>query len=94
MAELKVPYAQITDKKVGYDQAKKIIPEVISKFGVKADVKNDDSNSSLTAKGTGFEAKIQFLEKEAVVNLDLGFLLKPLRGKILETIEKQIKKVV
>jgi hypothetical protein len=92
--ELKVPYAQITDKKVGYDQAKKLIPDVIAKFGVKADVKNDDGNTSLTAKGSGFEAKIQFLEKEAVVSLDLGFLLKPLKGKILETIEKQIKKVV
>jgi hypothetical protein len=29
-----------------------------------------------------------------LVKVDLGFLLKPLKGKILETIEKQIKKVV
>lgn len=92
--ELKIPYTQITDKKSGYEQAKKLIPEVISKFGVSADVKNDDSNTSLTAKGSGFEAKIQFLDTEAVVSLDLGFLLKPLKGKIMETIEKQIKKVV
>jgi hypothetical protein len=92
--ELKVPYAQITDKKLGYDQAKKLIPEVIAKFGVKAEVKNDDANTSMTAKGSGFEAKIEFKDQEAVVSLDLGFLLKPLKGKILETIEKQIKKVV
>jgi len=92
--ELKVPYVTIKDKKLGYDQAKKLIPEVIAKFGVKADVKNDDATSSLTAKGSGFEAKIEFKESEAVVSLDLGFLLKPLKGKILETIEKQIKKVV
>lgn len=92
--ELKIPYSQITDKKKGYEQAKKLIPEVISKFGVNADVKNDDANSSLTAKGSGFEAKIQFLEAEAVINLELGFLLKPLKGKIMDTIEKQIKKVV
>lgn len=92
--ELKIPYTQITDRKKGYDQAKKLIPEVISKFGVKADVVNDDPNTSLSAKGSGFEAKIQFLETEAVVSLDLGFLLKPLKGKIMETIEKQIKKVV
>ena len=37
---------------------------------------------------------IQFNDKEAVVKVDLSFLLKPLKGKILETIEKQIKKVV
>jgi hypothetical protein len=92
--DLKVPYAHITDKKEGYEQAKKIIPEVISKFGVNADVKNDDTNSSLSAKGSGFEAKIEFKETEAIVKLDLGFLLKPFKNKILETIEKQIKKVV
>lgn len=92
--DLKVPYAHITDKKQGYEQAKKIIPEVISKFGVNADVKNDDMNSSLSAKGSGFEAKIEFKETEAIVKLDLGFLLKPFKNKILETIEKQIKKVV
>lgn len=92
--EIKVPYANITDKKQGYDAAKKLIPEVIQKFGVTADVKNDDAVHTLSAKGTGFEAKIQFTDSEAIVNVDLGFLLKPFKGKILETIEKQIKKVV
>jgi hypothetical protein len=92
--ELKVPYSQITDRKQGYEQAKKLIPEVISKFGVSADVKGDDATSTLSAKGSGFEAKIEFKETEAIVNVDLGFLLKPFKGKILDTIEKQIKKVV
>lgn len=92
--ELKVPYSQITDKKQGYDQAKKLIPEVIQKFGVQADVINDDANTSLSAKGSGFSATIEFKETEAIVNVDLGFLLKPFKGKILDTIEKQIKKVV
>ncbi len=92
--ELKVPYSSITDKKQGYDLAKKLIPEVISKFNVSAEVKNDDANTTMLAKGSGFEAKIEFRETEAIIHLDLGFLLKPFKGKILETIEKQIKKVV
>ncbi|MCM2349817.1 MAG: polyhydroxyalkanoic acid system family protein [Bacteriovoracaceae bacterium] len=92
--ELKVPYSQITDKKQGYEQAKKLIPEVIQKFGVTAEMNNDDATSTLKAKGSGFEAKIEFKDTEAVVNVDLGFLLKPFKGKILDTIEKQIKKVV
>jgi hypothetical protein len=92
--ELKVPYSQITDKKQGFEAAKKIIPEVIAKFGVTAEVKADEANSIVNAKGSGFEAKIEFRETEAVVNVDLGFLLKPFKGKIMDTIEKQIKKVV
>lgn len=92
--ELKVPYSQITDKKQGYEKAKTLIPEVIAKFGVAAEVKNDDAATTLKAKGSGFEAKIEFKDTEAVVSVDLGFLLKPFKGKILDTIEKQIKKVV
>jgi hypothetical protein len=92
--DLKVPYSNITDKKQGFDAAKKLIPEVIAKFGVKADTKIDDAQSLIEAKGTGFSAHIKFTETEAQVKVDLNFLLKPLRGKILETIEKQIKKVV
>lgn len=92
--DLKVPYSKITDKKEGFEAAKKLIPDVIAKFGVKADVKSDDVTNTLNAKGTGFDAKIEFTDTEALVKVDLNFLLKPLKGKILETIEKQIKKVV
>ncbi len=92
--EIKVPYANISDKKQGFDAASKLIPEVIEKFGVKADVNSDAASSTIVAKGSGFEAKIVFGEKEAVLNLELGFLLKPFKSKIVETIEKQIKKVV
>ncbi len=92
--DLRVPYSQITDKKQGFDAAKKLIPEVIAKFGVKADTKIDDVTNTIDAKGTGFSANIQFTDTEALVKVDLNFLLKPLRGKILETIERQLKKVV
>jgi hypothetical protein len=92
--DLKVPYANITDKKQGFNAAKTLIPEVIAKFGVKADTKIDEASNSIDAKGSGFSANIKFNDTEAVVKLDLNFLLKPLKGKILETIERQLKKVV
>ena len=91
--DLKVPYSK-ADKKVGFDAAKKLIPEVIAKFGVKAETKIDESAHTINAKGTGFSANIQFTETEALVKVDLNFLLKPLKGQIIETIEKQLKKVV
>ena len=92
--DLKIPYASVTDKKQAYDSAKKVVPEAISKFGVKADVSLNDSETSLSAKGTGFDVTITFLESHAEVKMDLSFLLKPMKSKILEVLEKQIKKVV
>jgi len=92
--DLKVPYANVTDKKVAYEAAKKLVPEALAKFGVKADVMLDDANTKLSAKGVGFEALIIFSDTEAQLKVDLGFLLKPLKGKVIEVLEKQIKKVV
>lgn len=92
--DLKVPYANVTDKKQAYEAAKKLVPEALAKFGVKADVKQDDAATTLVAKGSGFEAQIAFTDGEAQVKVDLGFLLKPLKGKVLEALERQIKKVV
>ena len=91
--DLKVPYVG-SDKKKAFEAAKKLVPEAMAKFGVSADVKTDEAASTLVAKGSGFEAKITFTDTEAQVKLDLGFLLKPLKGKVLEALEKQIKKVV
>lgn len=92
--DLKVPYGKVTDKKQAYELAKKHVPEAISKFGVKANVDFDDAATSMKAKGTGFDVKISFTDKEVQVSVDLSFLLKPLKGKVLETLEKQLKKVV
>ena len=91
--DLKIPYGN-NDKKKAFEAAKKLVPEALGKFGVSADVKTDEAAHSLTAKGSGFEAKIVFTDTEAQVKVDLGFLLKPLKGKVLEALEKQIKKVV
>jgi hypothetical protein len=91
--DLKVPYLGKSQKEA-YEAAKLVVPQALEKFGVKADIKLDESSHTISAKGTGFEAKIAFTGTEAQVKLDLGFLLKPLKGKVLEALEKQIKKVV
>ncbi len=92
--DLKVPYVSVQKKEDAYNAAKKLVPEALAKFGVKADVKQDDGACKLVAKGSGFEAQIQFVDGEAHVKVDLGLLLRPLKGKVLEALERQIKKVV
>jgi hypothetical protein len=92
--DLKVPYVSGKNAKSCYEEAKTVVPQALEKFGVKADVKQDDVNHTIKAKGSGFEAQITFADNEAQVKLELGFLLKPLKGKVLEALERQIKKVV
>ena len=90
---LRIDYNQVTDANVAYAKVKEMItPEYIQKFQVKADIKYDDAEKKVTAKGSGFTLELCFLEKHCEVDLDLSFLLKPLKSKILEKIEGQIKK--
>lgn len=92
---MKISYEKVTSKNEAYTAAKAAItPELIDRFKVKADVNYDDGNSIVSAKGKGFELKIQFFDTECEINLDLSFMLKPLRGKIEEGIEKQVKRIV
>lgn len=90
---LKIDYNNLTNSTDAYAKVKQLItPEYIEKFQVKADIKYDDAAKKVTAKGSGFTLELCFFDKHCDVDLDLSFLLKPLKGKILEKIEGQIKK--
>ncbi|MBY0412555.1 MAG: polyhydroxyalkanoic acid system family protein [Bdellovibrionales bacterium] len=90
---LKIDYKQLTNSDEAYKKVKELItPEYIQKFQVKADMLYDDAAKKVTAKGAGFKLELCFFDKHCDVDLDLSFLLKPLKGKILEKIEGQIKK--
>ncbi len=46
------------------------------------------------ASGTGFKARIQSKDNKVVIDLDLNFMLKPMRGQIEESIKKSISRVL
>ncbi len=90
---LKINYHKASSSQDAFNKVKSIItPEYIEKFQVKADISYDENNRKVIASGTGFTLELKFLENHCDVDLDLSFLLRPLKGKILEKIEGQIKK--
>ena len=92
---IKVSYTNVEDKSAAYAAVKEYItPETLEKWKVKADVNYDDGGQKINAKGKGFELNINFLDTEAQAELKLSLLLKPLKGKIEEGLEKQLRRVV
>ena len=57
------------------------------------DIQYDDAACSARAVGPGFKANIECKDNKVLVELDLNFLLKPLRGKIEESIAKMVSKI-
>lgn len=72
-----------------FDQYKQ--HEALAKFQVK-DVMFDDQNHQASAKGMGFEVKIKCQDNAIDIDLNLGMLLKPLKGTIENKIQEMIEK--
>lgn len=92
---IKASYNKVGDKTAAYQAVKEFItPETLEKWKVKANVDYNDGKQEIHAKGKGFELNINFLDTEAQAELKLSMLLRPLKGKIEENLEKQLKRVV
>lgn len=90
---MKIHYQSSSSAEEAYTKARKVItPEYIEKFQVKADLTYDDAGKKVTAKGSGFTLVLCFMQDHCDLDLDLSFLLRPLKGKIIEKLEGQIKK--
>ncbi|MBZ5709679.1 polyhydroxyalkanoic acid system family protein [Nannocystis pusilla] len=75
-----------------------VIKDRISKLGDKLQEKYQAKTSwaddrTLNVKGTGVEGKLVISANKVDVNLDLGFMLTPLKGKIEETLGKELEKL-
>lgn len=91
--DIRINYDKLSKKDEAYEAVKQAItPELLSKFQVKAEITHNVD--LIKAKGKGFDLDLIFAEDHCGVNLKLSFLLKPLKGKVLEGIEKQIKRIV
>lgn len=92
---MNVEYQKAANGEEAYNTAKEqITPEYVQKFGVKADVDFDDSGKKISATGKGFTLNLVFYDNHCKVDLDLSFMLKPFKGKVLEGIESKLKRHV
>ena len=90
---VKIPYKNVSNKDEAFNAVKgAVTPELLAKWQVKADITYGDYK--INAKGKGFDLKVDFYDDYCEVGVDLAFLLKPLKGKILEGVQKQFNRVV
>jgi hypothetical protein len=90
---VKINYKQVSNKDDAFKKVKAFItPEYLEKFQMKIDTDFDEVNKIARANGNGFKLIISFFENHCDVDLDLSFLLKPLKSKILEKIQSQIER--
>lgn len=66
----------------------------LKSMGIDAKIKREEDISRISAEGKGFELTISFYEDHCYMDLNLSFLLKPLRSKIEDKISEQLIKLV
>lgn len=90
-----VNYVQSKDKSDAFGRAKaKITPDYVAKFQVKADIDYNEAAGIMTAKGKGFTLTLNFGDSAVAVNLDVSLLLRPLKGKIVDKIKRELERNV
>lgn len=52
-----------------------------------------DGEKTMNVKGPGVEGKLAIADTKVDVNLDIGFLLSPMKGKIEEALTKELERV-
>ena len=93
--DLSVSYNVSSNQEEAFAIAKEqITPEYVDKFNVKAEINYDESAGKMEATGKGFTLTLEFDESKCDVNLKLSLLLRPLKKKILGTIERKLQKHV
>ena len=92
--DTKVNYFNTSTKADAYKAAcEQITPEYIAKWNMKADIAYNEPNS-ITAEGKGFTLTLNFTETAVEVTCKLSLMLKPFKGKVLDTVESKLKKHV
>jgi len=95
MMDVKVNYQKAKDAAEAFSLAREqITGDYVDKFKVKTELNYDEAGKKIIATGKGFTLTLAFGPSACEVTLELGFLYKPLKGKILETIEHKVKKHV
>ncbi len=91
--DFKVNYNKATNADEAFGIVKAYItPEFLNKFQVKVGVDYDLANKIVKATGSGFTLKLIFRETHCEADLDLSFLLKPLKGSIAEKIQDKLNR--
>ena len=90
-----IPYKKHKTAKEAYEAIKsKLTNNYFDRFKIKGEFKYDSKKMLITAAGTGFTFQLKFKDKEAEGDLELSFLLRPLKSTITSTVEKNLKGVL
>ncbi len=92
---LRLDYKKAKDKKEAYKKIKKeITPKLLEKYNIDSNIIYDDENCRITARGNGFSFDLDCLDSGVDGRLELGFLLRPFKKKVLESLEKKLKRII
>ncbi len=97
MPKFTVEHKTKLSKQETYDKIKGFLQkEDLSKMAPGAKLQFTDEKKTANIQGPQFKADIQIQEQgdssAVLVNVDLGFLLTPLKGKVEEILKKQLSK--
>ena len=97
MTDANVWYYKAQNAQEGFNLATQFLEghEAKSKFPIEIDFSFIGGECpQIIGRGNGFEVVLSFYEQEVSINLTLKLMLRPLKGKIIDTLSDEIKRVL
>jgi hypothetical protein len=90
-----VKYQKVSTKEQAYEVIKtNITAETIAKYKVKAELEYKPDQYKIFASGKGFNLTMSFNDTNAEIELNLSLLLKPLKGKIMDSLVRNFERLL
>ena len=68
--------------------------DYLSQFHIEHEISYDDKKRTMIASGRGFTLTVIFKEEWVECELDMSFLLKPFKRKVLNALKGQLEQVI
>ena len=90
---MEIAYSRCESKSQAFEVVKKGTPVILEKFQLKADIA-DNGEDEIKATGRGFDLVARFGESKVDIALKLSLVLRPLKGKIEDALQKSVAKMI
>jgi len=97
MTDANVYYNKAANAQEGFSLASEFLKSshAKSKFPVEIDFSFiDGASPQVIGKGKGFEVRLSFFDQQVSIDIELKLMLRPLKGRIIDTLSDEIKRVL
>lgn len=90
-----IKYSQVSNAAEAFSELKeKLHEDLLAEYKVRPEIQFHEKKNKVEAKGKGFTFILHCYEKKVEYALDLSFILRPFKSKIVKILNEELNKIL